>query len=253
MSYTVFIGDLQLPFNPETIADSIQHSIKEYSVIGKGKVPVLEDAGLRHWNFDFVLFSTNDLASENYKSPSEVLTYLENNLKSGTYLRLIISNGTSYGQSSLVYLEELDKKEVLDGDYEVSVKLTEYVEAKARETGIPSIQRPGIIPPKKPIKVNGSAYNSKKKADDLFGLGSGVVSKGIEDINPDKRNEVTDGNYISVSNPEYTAPNYHYDDSAIREYVEKREQPIQYTYPTQKSQADKNLNAINSGLDVFIG
>ena len=29
MSYAIFIGDLQLPINPETVADSLERKVKE--------------------------------------------------------------------------------------------------------------------------------------------------------------------------------------------------------------------------------
>ena len=98
MSYAIFIGDLQLPINPETVADSLERKVKEYAVIGQGNVPQLEDTSLKRWNFDFMLLANNDLGGDNFKTPAEVIAYLEDKIKNGTQQRLVIFDGTrDYG------------------------------------------------------------------------------------------------------------------------------------------------------------
>lgn len=254
MSYSIFIGDLQLPINPETVADSLERKVKEYAVIGQGNVPQLEDTSLKRWNFDFMLLANNDLGIDNFKVPAEVIAYLEDKIKNGTQQRLVISNGTEYGVSVLVYIEKLEKKEVQDGCYEVGLKLVEYVEAKAKETGIPYIQRPGIIPVLKPKKVQGSGYNEKTAADKWSALDHVICGPPGDK----KANEIVGDSYIVASDSpiQYTYDPYNYDDSALRDYLSRTDQPIQYTYLPNKqedNQEDKNRYQINYGLDVFIG
>ena len=249
MSYAIFIGDLQLPINPETVTDSLERKVKEYAVIGQGNVPQLEDTSLKRWNFDFMLLANNDLGSDNFKVPAEVIAYLEDKIKNGIQQRLVISNGTEYGVSALVYIEQLEKKEVQDGCYEVGLKLVEYVEARAVETGIPYIQRPGIIPVALPQKAIGSSYNSKVKAEQDTGYMHVICGPPEADRN--YLNEVVNGGFV-----QFYQATYDYDDSAMRDYLARTDQPIQYTYLPEKkeeSQEDNNRYQINYGLDVFIG
>ena len=64
-------------------------------------------------------------------------------------------------------------------------------------------------------------------------------------------NEVVNGGFV-----QFYQATYNYDDSAMRDYLARTDQPIQYTYLPEKkeeSQEDKNRYQINYGLDVFIG
>lgn len=250
MSYSVFIGDLQLPFNPESISDSLSRSVQEYSVIGKGNIPRLEDLSLRRWNFKFTLLAENSLDSGSFKEPAEVINRLEDSLKKGVYQRLILSNGTAYGVSALVYIEQLEKTEIGEGDYEISIKLVEYVPAFAQETGIPRIERPGILMDS--TKIKGDYYNVMTQIqENRRNNGEEEPEKPNQDEETPPKPPGNAFSYDTQNTIQYVFDPPHYDDSALREYVENSDQPIQYTYLPQK-QAEKNRDAVNRGLDVFI-
>lgn len=251
MSYSVFIGDLQLPLNPESISDSLSRTVQEYTVIGKGNIPRLEDVSLRRWSFKFTLLAENSLDSGSFKEPAEVIKILEDSLKNGIYQRLILSNGTAYGVSALVYIEQLEKTEIGEGDYEISIKLVEYVPAYAQKTGMPRIERPGILMDS--TKIKGDYYNVMTQVrENRRNDGEDEPKDPNQDKDEAQKPPNNAFSYDTQNTIQYVFDPPHYDDSALREYVEKSDQPIQYTYLPEK-QADKNQDAVNWGLDAFIG
>ncbi|MFV0552276.1 MAG: hypothetical protein ACK5L6_10215 [Anaerorhabdus sp.] len=171
MAYVIRIGSLQLPTNPEKLKKEKTRKAKEYNVIGLGAVPKLEDAALDRWIFDFDVFPNNDLDSEIFSSSDKVITYLSDLLKTGKSIDLVISNGLNFGESASVYVTSFDRTEIGIGEYECSIELTEYIEANARITDIPFIQRPGIIPVKTPVSVppGKSTYNKVKEESQKSG------------------------------------------------------------------------------------
>ncbi|MEG0416393.1 MAG: hypothetical protein RR565_09670 [Erysipelothrix sp.] len=172
MAYVIKIGSLQLPTNPEKLKKEKTRKAKEYNVIGLGAVPKLEDAALDRWVFDFDIFPNNDLDTEIFSSSDKVITYLSDLLKTGKSVDLVISNGLNFGESASVYVTSFDRTEIGIGEYECSIELTEYIEASARITDIPFIQRPGIIPVKTPVSVppGKSTYNKVKDESQKSGF-----------------------------------------------------------------------------------
>ena len=144
MTYYVNLGGIII-YGVTSVEDSGEREITAYDGIGQGFFPVPESRKLRTWTIECEMTEKNLNGLPNWSAASKVFTAFEVLLATKDPSRFIfVSDNRNESMSG--YLAGYSKKEKHPGVYDVTIRVTEYIAAGVKTTGVPYIKRPGKAP-----------------------------------------------------------------------------------------------------------
>ncbi|WMJ83472.1 hypothetical protein ACS3UN_10390 [Oscillospiraceae bacterium LTW-04] len=156
MAYEIYLGGCAL-YGVSSVEESVARNVTEHDAIGSGVFTMPKNAGLKSWNIKLELTQQN-LGQEGWRKASVVLEDLRDMLNDKNGQRLVIVSDQQK-LSKLALLRDIKYETSYQGIYSVSLSLVEYVKARVKSSGVPSVTRPGTRP-KAPDKFKAlSAYD----------------------------------------------------------------------------------------------
>lgn len=164
MAYEIYLGGCAL-YGVSAVEESISRNVTEHDAIGFGVFTMPQNVGLKSWSIKLELTQEN-LGQADWRKASTVLDELHDMLDNKNGRRLIIISDRQK-LSKRVLLRDIKYESSYQGVYSVSLSLIEYVKARVRTAGVPSVTRPGT-PPKAPETFKVQSAHDNKEAKKYF-------------------------------------------------------------------------------------